>query len=377
MTATKTIEKEIVICDLKNCLNCGNCIIACERRHKDISRHTRAASAIIGISLFPNLCMVCNDPKCIEVCNHGGVEKDENGHIVVTDNCIGCGLCMRACPYNAILLFSGQDRRRSFMDKLIDFFKPNGKGIRNNEKRKDDQIIDLKRVEKIIDGYKEGPGSLMQILDFIQDEYGYLPQEALQLVSIKLKIPLSQIFHTITFHRIFDIKPKKRHVINEPKQRSSHFLSVTENKEYYAKWEDTDFTLILNEDKCISCGLCVRACEEVSGACAIRFSRQVIYGDKKKPFLAFPEACTGCGECAKICPTKAITLDYKVDEIRTKHKKVVKCDGCAGYDNRACVVNCPTGALEVISLEEYLSKHKISYNIEIRELLRQSLDEKL
>ena len=79
MTIAKAKEKEIVICDLTNCLNCGNCIIACERRHKDISRHTRAVSTIIGISLFPNLCMVCNDPKCIEACNHEGLERDENG----------------------------------------------------------------------------------------------------------------------------------------------------------------------------------------------------------------------------------------------------------------------------------------------------------
>lgn len=374
MTTARATEKEIVICDLMNCLNCGNCIIACERRHKDISRHTRAASAIIGISLFPNLCMVCNDPKCIEACNHGGVEKDENGNIVVTDNCIGCGLCMRVCPYNAMLFFSGQDRRSSFMDKLIDFIKPNGKGIRGQE-RKEENVIDLKRVEKIIEGYKEGPGFLIQILQAIQDEYGYLPQDALRFVSSELNIPLSRIFHTVTFYRAFNLTPKERQATKESTGTTWHLFGTGKN-EREADSERAGFTLKLNEDKCISCGLCVRACEEVSGACAIRFSRQVIYGENKKPFLEFPEACTGCGECAKVCPTKAITLDYAVDKTRIK-QRVVKCDGCAGYNNRACVVNCPTGALEAIPLEEYLSKHKISYNIELRELLRQSLEEKV
>ena len=53
----------------------------------------------------------------------------------------------------------------------------------------------------------------------------------------------------------------------------------------------------------------------------------------------------------------------------------VKCDGCAGYSNRACVINCPSGALEDISVEEYLSNHEKSFNIELRELLRSSLEE--
>ena len=375
MTIEKKMEKEIVICDLTNCLNCGNCIIACERRHKDISRHTRAISTIIGISLFPNLCMVCNDPKCIEVCNHEGMARDEHGHIIVTDNCIGCGLCMRVCPYNAILFFPGQDRRSSFMDKVIDFIKPkgNGNGLGDRNGKKED-IIDLKRVEGIIAGYGEGAGSLLNTLQDIQDDYGYLSQEVLIHVSKEFEIPLTQVFQVVTFNRGFNLIPKER-LGTEGSTGTTWHLWGCENTEETSDFENTDFNLKVNEKKCISCGLCVKACEEVSGACAIRFSKQVIYGEIKKPFLEFPEACTGCGECAKVCPTKAITLDYEVEKIRIK-QKVVKCDGCAGYNDRACVVNCPTGALKAIPLDEYLSQHKISYNIELRDLLKQSLEEK-
>ncbi|MGA1824466.1 MAG: 4Fe-4S dicluster domain-containing protein, partial [bacterium] len=83
--------EEIVISDIKQCLNCGNCIAACERRHKDISRHRREGSALIGISLVPNLCRICRDPKCMQACNRNGLERDKEGHVVVTDNCVGCG----------------------------------------------------------------------------------------------------------------------------------------------------------------------------------------------------------------------------------------------------------------------------------------------
>ena len=137
----------------------------------------------------------------------------------------------------------------------------------------------------------------------------------------------------------------------------------------------TRFKLNVEPDKCILCGLCVRVCHEEVGAGAINFSQRGYYREISTPFLELSDACTGCGECAKICPTEAITLDYIDEKIRKKGKVVaVKCDGCAGYENRACVVNCPTGALEVMPIEDYLSKHKMSFNIELRELLKESLE---
>jgi len=140
--------------------------------------------------------------------------------------------------------------------------------------------------------------------------------------------------------------------------------------------QGTRFPLAVNPDKCILCGLCVRACQEVVGVSAISFTMRGLYREIGTPFSTVTEACTGCGECAKICPTNAITFEYIDEKIRKKRKVVaVKCDGCAGYNNRACVINCPTGALEVLPIEEYMAKHKVLFNIELRELLRQSLEE--
>ena len=124
MKKVGNINKEIVVCNTTLCLNCGNCIIACKRRHKDVSRHRREGAALIGISLFPSLCSLCQDPKCIEACNRNGLERDEDGYIIVTDKCVGCGSCARACPYNAILLFSKSEGISSFFENLISYIKP-------------------------------------------------------------------------------------------------------------------------------------------------------------------------------------------------------------------------------------------------------------
>ncbi|MGA1867530.1 MAG: 2Fe-2S iron-sulfur cluster-binding protein [bacterium] len=142
--------------------------------------------------------------------------------------------------------------------------------------------------------------------------------------------------------------------------------------------EDIHFKLRDPEDKCTLCGLCVRVCEEVMGASAIGYLGR---GHKRKvgpPFMELTDACTGCGECAKICPTGAITLEYIDEKIRkSRATMAVKCDSCAGYSNRACIINCPTGALKVMTIEDYLAKHKGSVNIELKELLRQSLEEEV
>ena len=141
--------------------------------------------------------------------------------------------------------------------------------------------------------------------------------------------------------------------------------------------QKTRFTLNQNPDKCILCGLCVRVCEEVIGANAICFSERGIHRKISTPFLELSDNCTGCGECAKICPTNAITLEY-IDKNIMKMKKArvaIKCDGCADFKNRACVSNCPTGALTTMSVEEFLVKNKGSINVELRELLKYSLGE--
>lgn len=60
-----------------------------------------------------------------------------------------------------------------------------------------------------------------------------------------------------------------------------------------------------DEDLCIRCGRCVRACEQ-NGTSAISLVGRGRNRRVSGPFYEAPEACLGCLSCAEVCPTGKI-----------------------------------------------------------------------
>jgi predicted molibdopterin-dependent oxidoreductase YjgC len=75
--------------------------------------------------------------------------------------------------------------------------------------------------------------------------------------------------------------------------------------------------LAFRHELCISCGRCVRACDEVQGTFALTatgrgFSANIAAGLDH----GFREsACVSCGACADTCPTEAITEQTLLEEV--------------------------------------------------------------
>jgi len=74
--------------------------------------------------------------------------------------------------------------------------------------------MDNGKIDKIIAKYQGDAGSLIQVLLEIQSENRWLPKEALDKVSKKLKVPLNRIQHIVTFYKAFSLVPKGRHEVH-------------------------------------------------------------------------------------------------------------------------------------------------------------------
>ncbi len=73
--------------------------------------------------------------------------------------------------------------------------------------------IQESKVKSYITKYYGERKALIAILQDIQDEYNYLPQDALRIVSKTLGIPLIDVLGVATFYRAFSLKPKGKHLI--------------------------------------------------------------------------------------------------------------------------------------------------------------------
>ena len=83
------------------------------------------------------------------------------------------------------------------------------------------------------------------------------------------------------------------------------------------------------EEKCILCGLCVKACEEL-GIFAIQEIMRGIDKTVAPPFNEPSHSCTGCAACARVCPVNAIECTNNNDKrtIWGKTFTLVKCAAC-------------------------------------------------
>ena len=100
-----------MLIDLKKCVGCHACAVACKEAHGTPPGITRshAKREFEGeypdatMHIVPMLCMHCENPPCVEACpTEGATYKREDGIVVMDPHrCIGCRFCMAGCPFGA------------------------------------------------------------------------------------------------------------------------------------------------------------------------------------------------------------------------------------------------------------------------------------
>lgn len=98
-----------VICDPSLCMGCRICEYACSITKT--GSFNPSLSRIRGVRIEPVTmtaitCRLCADAPCIIACPQDALTRsEENGTIIVdTDKCDGCGWCVEACEFGAIVL---------------------------------------------------------------------------------------------------------------------------------------------------------------------------------------------------------------------------------------------------------------------------------
>ncbi|HEY1015626.1 MAG TPA: cyclic nucleotide-binding domain-containing protein [Herpetosiphonaceae bacterium] len=116
-------------------------------------------------------------------------------------------------------------------------------------------------------------------------------------------------------------------------------------------------------DVTVSCRQC-----RVGAECVEACPENAIQWDEYGALRITP-ACTGCGDCAPACPYDAVGMiplqaapprNLLLELVRRLRKEpeapaqliANKCDLCSGHSDRACLSQCPTGALRLIPIEE-------------------------
>lgn len=117
-------------------------------------------------------------------------------------------------------------------------------------------------IDKIIEKYqdKNKNESLIPLLQDINQELNYLPEDTLINISNKLDIPLNRIYSVVTFYTAFTLEPRGKNIINVCDGTSCHvrgsekIISTIEQKLKIKIGEtskDKNFTLEIV--RCVGC----------------------------------------------------------------------------------------------------------------------------
>jgi Fe-S-cluster-containing dehydrogenase component/formate-dependent nitrite reductase membrane component NrfD len=101
------------VIDLKKCIGCHACTIACKAEHDIPVGVNRCWVKTVEKGVFPEtqrlflpvLCNQCEEAPCMKICPTNALYKRRDGIVDMhPESCIGCRACMAACPYDQLFI---------------------------------------------------------------------------------------------------------------------------------------------------------------------------------------------------------------------------------------------------------------------------------
>jgi Fe-S-cluster-containing hydrogenase component 2 len=102
------MSSKMILIDQQACTGCRQCELVCSVHHTGTANPSRSRISLIkweseGFYL-PVVCQQCLEPACATVCPVNAISKEQATDRVVVDHdrCIGCKMCVMACPFGAM-----------------------------------------------------------------------------------------------------------------------------------------------------------------------------------------------------------------------------------------------------------------------------------
>jgi anaerobic carbon-monoxide dehydrogenase iron sulfur subunit len=108
------MDKTIIV-DIKKCLACKSCEMACALAHSETKKIEEAVTEspkpqrMVNVEAagefgVPIQCRHCEDAPCINICPTGAIQRESEQSPVLIDKelCIGCKLCVLICPFGVL-----------------------------------------------------------------------------------------------------------------------------------------------------------------------------------------------------------------------------------------------------------------------------------
>jgi NADH-quinone oxidoreductase subunit E len=131
-------------------------------------------------------------------------------------------------------------------------------------------------TKNIVAPWKGKKGGIIPILQKVQHTFGYLPDEAMEVVSKETKVSLAELYGVATFYAQFHLSPRGRHIIRVCRGTACHVRGslgilervISELGLSEGKVTTPDLRFTLEPVACIgACGLapCVMIDEDTHG----------------------------------------------------------------------------------------------------------------
>ena len=68
-------------------------------------------------------------------------------------------------------------------------------------------------LASILERHRSQPHQLIEVLQDVQDQYGYVSEDSMKAVSSELGVPLMEVYKVASFYKAFSLKPRGKNVI--------------------------------------------------------------------------------------------------------------------------------------------------------------------